>query len=60
MSTTQDLAETILGLTHSELKQVATALNNMCIGDEPGTGGRGVPISAQDFLDLLHDWAEAQ
>lgn len=49
------LAQLILGLTFGELKAIATELHAMCEAPE-----RRVAVSAQDFIDLLHDWAEAQ
>lgn len=54
-TTKQDLAGVILALTFGELKAIATDLHAMCEAPE-----RGVPVDAQDFVDLLHDWAEAQ
>lgn len=55
-ATKQGLAQLILGLTFGELKAVAADLHALC-SDETA---RGVPVDAQDFVDLLHDWAEAQ
>lgn len=64
-TTKQGLAQLILGLTFSELKAVATDLHGMCADETTGADGRpyavrGVPVDVQDFVDLLHDWAEAQ
>lgn len=52
----QGLAELIKSMTFGELRTVAADLHAMC---EDGDT-RGVPISVTDFLELLHDWAEAQ
>lgn len=55
----KELAELILRLTYSELKAVGSDLHRMCTDGEPDPV-RGVPISPEDFVELLHDWAEAQ
>lgn len=64
-TTKQGLAQLILGLTFGELKVVAADLHEMCTDEAAGLDGetspvRGVPVDVQDFVDLLHDWAEAQ
>jgi hypothetical protein len=60
-SNIESLATLILGMTYGELRDVAASLQAMCIAvDDEGKLLRGVPVDAQDFTDLLHDWAEAQ
>jgi hypothetical protein len=53
------LAALILSLPYGQLRAVATGLHDLCNAGAP-IPTRGVPVDADDFIALLHDWAEAQ
>lgn len=54
--TPKGLARVIASMTYGDLKSVATDFAAMCEEMEP----RGTPKTAEDFAELLNDWAEAQ
>lgn len=50
------LARVIVSMTYSDLKSVATDLAAMFEDSDV----RSAPKTAEDFAELLNDWAEAQ
>lgn len=55
MKTKQDLAELIVGMSYGELKTVAHELASTVEDKE----ARPKLETAEEFADLLYDWAEA-